>query len=258
MSQRAPWTVGEVADLTRLSIRTLHHYDAIGLLRPSGRSEGNYRLYTPADLGRLHRVLTFRDLGFPLAEIARLLDAQESEQLAALNLRAALLRTELGRVQRQLEQVTSLLGERPGEGAFPMNNDDIKEIFDGFDHQQYEPEVQERWGDTDAYRQSAERTRRYTRADWTRIKAEGEALNAQYTALMDRGVSPTSPEAQAVAAEHRAYFQRWFYDPSVEMMRGLAAMWVQDERFTRNIDKTRSGLAAYQSAAVTAWADAQG
>ncbi|PJI52904.1 hypothetical protein CTI14_35725 [Methylobacterium radiotolerans] len=101
-------------------------------------------------------------------------------------------------MQRQLEQVTSLLGERPGEGAFPMNNDDIKEIFDGFDHQQYESEVQERWGDTDAYRQSAERTRRYTKADWTRIKAEGEALSAQYTALMDRGVSPTSTEAQAV------------------------------------------------------------
>ena len=121
-----------------------------------------------------------------------------------------------------------------------------------------EPEVQERWGDTDAYRQSAERTRRYTRADWTRIKAEGEALNAQYPALMDRGGSPTSTEAQAVAAEHRAYFQRWFYDPSVEMMRGLAALWVQDERFTRNIDRARSGLAAYQSAAVTAWADAQG
>ena len=209
MSQREThWTVGEVADLTRLSIRTLHHYDAIGLLRPSERSEGNYRLYTPADLGRLHRILTFRDLGFPLAEIARVLDAPEGEQLAALNLRAALLRDELGRVQRQLEQVTSLLGDAPGEGAHPMSNDDIKEIFDGFDHQQYEPEVQERWGDTDAYRQSAERTRRYIKADWTRIKAEGEALGAQYTALMDRSVSPTSPEAQAVGAEPPANIQR--------------------------------------------------
>ncbi|CAM4417865.1 MerR family transcriptional regulator [Deinococcus marmoris] len=86
------WTVGEVALLTRLSIRTLHHYDDIGLLRPGARTEAGYRLYTPADLARLWRVLSYRELGFPLAEIARVLDAPPGDEVAALRTQVALLR----------------------------------------------------------------------------------------------------------------------------------------------------------------------
>ncbi|GHF32850.1 DNA-binding transcriptional MerR regulator [Deinococcus metalli] len=254
----AHWTVGEVAALTRVSVRTLHHYDSVGLLRPSGRSEGNYRQYTAADLARLWRILAYRDLGFSLAEIAGLLDAGGAGELAALRTQAALLRTQAEQVHRRLAQVEVFIraAER-GEGVPIMTNDDIKQVFGGFDPETYEPEVQERWGDTDAYRQSRARTARYTKADWEAVRAEMDAVTAAYVALLDAGTPPDSPAAQAVAARHHAHIDTRYYDAPPAMMRGLAQMWVQDERFTRTIDRARSGLAAYQSAAVTAWADAQ-
>ncbi|MBZ9712814.1 MerR family transcriptional regulator [Deinococcus multiflagellatus] len=245
--------MGEVSGLTRISVRTLHHYDEIGLLRPSERSEGNYRLYTPADLARLRAALTYRQLGFPLAEVTRLLDAPPAEQRRALETQLLLLQEGQRRTQATIDAVQAMLNA-PGA---PMSNEDVKAVFDGFDPEQYEPEVQARWGETDAYRQSKARTGRYTRADWEAIKAEMQGIQGQYVALMDAGAAPHSPQAQAVAAQHHAHIHSRYYDAPPAMMRGLAQMWVQDERFTRTIDQARPGLAAYQSAAVTAWADAQ-
>ncbi|GAA5504505.1 HTH-type transcriptional activator TipA [Deinococcus xinjiangensis] len=253
------WTVGEVAELSRVSIRTLHHYDDLGLLKPSERSEANYRLYTAGDLEQLYRILTWRELGFPLGEIGRLLGADAAEQRRALELRSALLGEQLRQTERQLRAVTSLLQpSRLGEGAWNVNKEELKEIFEGFDHSEYEAEVQERWGDTAAYRQSEERTRNYTKADWEQLKAEADALNARYLALLDAGIPADSPQAAAVAEAHRAHFHKWFYDCSPEMLRGVSNLWVQDPRFTKNIDKGRSGLAAYQYAAVQAWAGKEG
>lgn len=253
------WTVGDVSALTRVSIRTLHHYDDLGLLRPSGRSEANYRLYTAADLARLWRVLTYRELGFPLSEIGRLLHAPPEQEREALRTQAALLRERQRRTQATLDAVEAFLqaAERGEREQNFMTNEDIQDVFDGFDHSHHEAEAQERWGDTDAYKQSTQRTKRYTRQDWENIKAEMQAITDRYVALMDAGTAPDNPEAQAVAAAHRAHFTRWYYDCSPQMFRSLARMWVEDERFTRNIDRARSGLAAYQSAAALAWADAQ-
>lgn len=255
---RTLWTVGEVAELTRVSIRTLHHYDEIGLLAPSERSEANYRLYTPADLGRLHRILTFRELGFPLAEILRLLSAGADEEQRALRLQAALLEEQLRQTEQKLQAVTSLLqAETLGEGAWNVTKEELKDIFGGFDHSQYENEVQERWGDTAAYKQSAERTKRYTKADWQEIKAEADAISERFVALMDAGVPADSPQAAELAEAHRAHIHKWFYDCSPEMLGGVSNLWVNDPRFTKNIDKAQEGLAAYQHAAVQAWVKAQ-
>jgi MerR family transcriptional regulator, thiopeptide resistance regulator len=250
--------VGEVAALTGVSVRTLHHYDEIGLLRPAERSDGNYRLYTPDDLARLRRVLTWRSLGVSLTEVAGLLDAPPDLERDALHAHATRLRDDLRRTQHTLRQVQARLDALNGRAEESrMNNEDIRAAFDGFDPARYEAEVQERWGDTDAYRQSAARTARYTPADWQRIRAEMDSITAGYVDLMDAGVPPIDARAQAVAARHRAHISGAYYDASPQMMRGLAQMWVADERFTQSIDRTRPGLAAYQSAAVTAWADAQ-
>lgn len=252
------WTVGEVALLTRLSVRTLHHYDEIGLLRPGARTEAGYRLYTPADLARLWRVLSYRELGFPLAEITRLLDAPPEGEVASLRTQVALLQEKQRRTQATLNAALAYLkaAER-GKGVPNMTNAELKDIFDGFDPAEHEAEAQERWGDTDAYTQSARRTSRYSKADWEAVKAEMNAIYERYLALMVAGTPPDSAEARAVAADHHAHISARYYDASPEMMRGLAQMWVADERFTRNIDQAGEGLAAYQSAAVLAWADEQ-
>lgn len=243
------WTVGEVAELTRVSIRTLHHYDAIGLLTPSERSEAGYRQYTPGDLARLWRILTFRELGFSLSEILRLLDADSAAQKQALELQRTALQEQMRGLERQLCAVTSLLQEEP-----PMTQHDIKQLFDQFDHSQYEAEAKERWGDTNAYRQSEERLARYAPADMERMKVEGAALQARYADLLERGVPADSPEAAAVAEAQRAYFHTWFYDCTPQFLAQVSHVWVNDPRFTANIDRVRPGLAAYQFAAVQAWA----
>ncbi|UBV43468.1 MerR family transcriptional regulator [Deinococcus taeanensis] len=246
-----------MAHLTGVSVRTLHHYDEIGLLRPTERSEGNYRLYTPRDLTQLRRILTWRAVGLPLAEVARLLSAPPDVERETLRTHAAALQEALRRTQRTLRQVqarlTVLNGQDEGD---MMTNEDVKAVFDGFDPAQYEDETRERWGGTDAYRQSAHRTARYTRADWEGIRAEMDRITQAYLALMNAGEPATGAPAQAVAAQHHAHIRRAYYDASPSMMRELARMWVTDDRFTRNIDRACPGLAAYQSAAVTAWAEA--
>jgi len=250
-----PWTIGEVARLARVSVRTLHHYDDIGLLSPSARTGGNHRQYTSEDLRRLHQILVYRELGFALAEIRRVMTEPHFDRVAALRRQRELLAEQVRRNRQMLSTLDALLAST--KGARSMTEEDVSRMFDGFDPGAYDDEARERWGSTDAYRQSAERTSRYGADDWARMRAEMQDVTARYIALMDAGVPPASADAQQVAALHCAHLAAWFYDCSSDMFAGLADLWVTDARFTRNIDRSRAGLAAYQCAAAKAWAAAQ-
>jgi len=133
-----------------------------------------------------------------------------------------------------------------------MINEEQREMFGAFDPSRYEEEVKQRWGDTEAYRESARRTSRYTKADWEQVKQEGAEINDAFLALMRAGVSATSPEARQVAERHRAYISRWFYECTPEIHAGLGQMYVADPRFTASIDRAEPGLAAYMSQAIAA------
>ena len=167
------YRVGEVARLAHVSVRTLHHYDEVGLLVPSGRSESGYRLYTPEDLERLQHVLFYRELGFGLEEI-RGLHGRPGVRPPGGPHRTARPCWRDGRVGSG--PCSSLIDRTLAslEGGIQMTKDEMFEVFGDFDPSEYEDEVQERWGDTDAYRESARRTRRYTKADWARFKAESD------------------------------------------------------------------------------------
>lgn len=121
-----------------------------------------------------------------------------------------------------------------------------------FNHAEYEAEAAERWGHTDAHKQSAARTATYTRDDWNRLSAEAEAINAALVQLMNAGVAPDSDDAMQLAEEHREHISAWFYACPPQMHAALGAMYVADPRFTANIDKAGEGLAAYLSAAIAA------
>jgi len=133
-----------------------------------------------------------------------------------------------------------------------MTNEEMLEVFGGFDPSRYEEEVKQRWGDTEAYRESSRRTSRYTKADWERIKQEGAEINDAFLALRRAGVPATSPEAGQVAERHRAHISRWFYECTPEIHAGLGQMYVADPRFTGSIDRAGPGLAAYMSQAIAA------
>jgi len=136
-----------------------------------------------------------------------------------------------------------------------LTPEEQKELFgDGF-NEEYAREAEERWGDTDAYRQSQERTRRYTKDDWRRIAAEGEEVTERLAAMKRAGMPPDSTEAMDAAEAHRAQIDRWFYDVGYPMHRGLADMYLADPRFTKTYDDQEPGLAQYVHDAIHANAD---
>ncbi|HVG56949.1 MAG TPA: MerR family transcriptional regulator [Hyalangium sp.] len=236
-------TVSQVARLAGVSVRTLHHYDEIGLLVPSGRSEAGYRLYEQPDLQRLQQVLFFKELGFPLEEIARIVGDPAFDLRAALLMQRRLLTERASRVQALIRAVDAALDSL--ETGTAMTKEEMFEVFGDFDPAKYEDEVRERWGDTEAYKESARRTKRYTQKDWEQIKTEGEQIQREMVAQMEAGRAPTDPMVMALAERHRAYITRWFYPCSHEIHRGLGELYVSDPRFTENFEKVRAGLAAF-------------
>lgn len=123
---------------------------------------------------------------------------------------------------------------------------------EGFDHDQYEEEARERWGNTDAYKESARRAKQYTKEDWANIKAEGEAVEARLAELMLAGRGPEDPEVMDAADAHRLYMDRWFYPVSHAMHLGLGRMYVSDPRFAAHYDERAEGLAGFVARAIEA------
>ena len=248
---RVELTVGQVAESFGVTVRTLHHYDAEGLVVPSARTHAGYRLYTDADLARLATVVTYRRLGLPLDEVRALLDGEGTAGGAPAPA-ARRGRVPAGRARGARH------GHRPSTGEMeqrPATTEELKELFgDGFS-EEYQAEAQERWGETDAWKQSAPRTKRYTKADFGQIKAEGDAVNAAFVAALRSGAPATSAEAMDAAEAHRAHIERWFYDLDHGFHRGLADMYVADPRFTKTYEDQAPGLAQYVHDAIHANAD---
>jgi len=243
-------TVGEVAALSGVSVRTLHHYDRIGLLRPTARSDAGYRLYDDDDLARLHDVLTWRALGFPLQEVQQLLDDPDHDRLEALFLHRSHLAEQVGALNERIAALDEAI--RKARAEEPMAEVDYRALFDGFDPAEYEEEARATWGDTDAWRESERRTRRYGEAEWRAVKEEAQAINARLAELVKAGAEPSAPEALAAAQAHGEHITRWFYTITPEIHLGLAEMYVADPRFTATYERLAPGLAAFLHDAIRA------
>lgn len=243
-------TVGEVAELVGVTVRTLHHYDEIGLLRPSGRTHAGYRLYDPADLLRLQQILVYRGLGFPLDEIVVLLDDPAADEAAHLRRQHQLLTERIVRLQDMAAAVELALEAQRMD--IDLTPEERFEVFGDFDPDEHAEEVEQRWGSTDAYRESARRTASYTKADWQRMKDEGAAVVAGLVAAMGSGEPADGTVAMDLAEEHRQQICRWFYDCPPQVHVGLGEMYVVDPRFTATYEAARTGLATYLRDAIAA------
>jgi DNA-binding transcriptional MerR regulator len=245
-------TVGEVAELAGVTVRTLHHYDELGLLSPSDRSEAGYRLYSYEDLARLQEILIWRQLGFALAEIQGLLDDPGYDRIGALERQRELVRSDL-------ERLGALAGAIDAAIDAEQHGTRLKEtsMFEGFDPAEYEDEARERWGDTEAYQESARRTRQYGEHEWAAIRGEAEEIVRELVSTMTAGEPADGPRARALAERHREHIARWFYPCSPQMHRGLAEMYISDERFTATYEREAPGLARYFHDAIVADADDQ-
>lgn len=229
MHMNTAWTIREVAAATGLTSRTLRHYDEIGLLTPSTTGPGGVRQYDQAALVRLQRILLWRDLGVPLAEISQLL-AGELDDARALAHQRDHLQRELRRVRDQLAAVESTIAA--------LNEGDIlmpQKMFDGFDHSEYDAEVRQRWGND-----AADRSNQW----WEGLGDNGRKafrmelndLNTSWDEVITHEADPTSEAAQAVAARHLSWLKSaWHADELPrEAVEGIAHMYVDDERFAKN------------------------
>lgn len=244
------YTVGEVAALAGVSVRTLHHYHAVGLVEPSARTPAGYRVYSRRDLERLQEVLFFRELGIPLADIAVLLGSGALDREAALEVQREMLQAKAARIAAMIAGIERTL-DAHRRGA-RMDAQEMFEVFGDFDPRDYEDEVQERWGHTDAYRESSRRAARYTADDWKRFKAEAEEISLAIAALMDEGVPADDSRAQDAVERARLQIDTWFYPCSHDMHVALAEMYIADPRFTATYERIRPGMAQYVHDAILA------
>lgn len=237
------YSVGKVSDLAGVTIRTLHHYDEIGLLSPGGRSAAGYRIYEEPDLERLQQILFYRELGFALEEIATIVDDPRTDAVGHLRRQRGLLTERIERLQKMVAAIDYEMEAR--EMDIKLTPEERFEVFGDFVPEEHAEEAEQRWGGTDAYRQSQRRVSNYTQEDWLKIKAEHDEVVANLAALFGSGAAPDSEEAMAAAEAHRRHISRWYYECSHEIHRGLGEMYVGDERFRANYEVLAPGLSEF-------------
>ena len=236
---RTTRTVKEVADLTGVSVRTLHHYDAIGLLKPTQTTDSGYRLYDDAALQRLHTILLFRELQFSLKDIRAILDSPDFDPRDALEQQIRMLQLQRDRLDALIIHARQI----KETGVIPMS-------FSAFDTKkidEYAAEAKERWGGTDAYKEFRQKSQ--SREQQSNTANDMMAIFAEMGKI--RSTAPDSQEAQEMVARLQRFITDHYYTCTREILRGLGAMYTADERFMKNIDSAGGeGTAAFASAAI--------
>ncbi|MFD0590398.1 MerR family transcriptional regulator [Paenibacillus sp. GCM10027627] len=244
--------VKEVADLVGISVRTLHHYDEIGLLIPDQTTDSGYRLYSDKNLELLQQILFFRELGFPLKQIKQIVTSPEFDRLEALYLHEQMLREKRIQLDKLLLTVEKTI--RNAKGEVEMSS---QEKFQGFDFSTnpYEKEARERWGDKLIDQSNAKLDEVKQNGGMGELQDEMNQIYRKLASLIQ--VDPASDEAQEAIGEWFTFLNRMgTYSP--EAFKGLGQMYVDDERFTKNIDKFGDGLAAFMRDAMAVYADRRG
>ncbi|ASK61497.1 MerR family transcriptional regulator [Virgibacillus phasianinus] len=240
--------VKEVADLVGISVRTLHHYDEIGLLTPEDTTESGYRLYSQRNLSTLQQIFFFKELGFPLKKIKEIMESPGFNRNEALEVQRNMLLEKRKRMDAMITMIDKTIQDSKRELVMSE-----KEKFAGFDfsNNPYEQEARERWGDK-AIDESNARINNMSKDEQKLLGKEFDAIYNKLAKL--RNQSPESAEAQAAIEEWFVYLNK-MGDYSLDVFKGLGQMYVDDERFTKNIDKYGAGLAEFMRDAMAVYAD---
>lgn len=249
MTDTRTYTVRRLAEMAGITVRTLHHYDKLGLLRPSARTAAGYRLYGEEDLLRLQQILFFRQLDVPLEEIRRLLDDPGFDQVQALKRHREMLEAQSTRLGRLLETIDKTMHKL--EGAMELSD---AELYEGFSQEhidRYKRESRESYG-VEVVEESERRAKNMSKGQWQAVKDEGDAVTLGLAALMERPVD--DPGVQALIARH----YKWvctFWTPNAEAYKGLGQLYTDNPEFRANYDKYGFGLADFMRAAMTHYAE---
>lgn len=244
------YTVKQLSDMAKVSIRTLHHYDKIGLLKPCTRTGAGYRLYGEKELLRLQQILFFRELDLALEDIQRILDDPEFDVLEALQGH----RRQLVRMPERLDVLLRTIDRT----IVQLKTDNAmitpEELYKGFSREEAEAinkEVDEKYPG-EVVEESRERMSKMTRREWEHRQQEGEEIEKELASLMDR--EPSDPQVQSAVGRHYGWINK-FYACTKEIYQGLGKLYVSDERFRKHYDKHRPGMADFLNAAMQIYAD---
>ncbi|MBB5137046.1 DNA-binding transcriptional MerR regulator [Thermocatellispora tengchongensis] len=246
-------SVGEVAKLAGVSVRTLHHYDEIGLVRPGGRTRAGYRRYGDEDVERLQQVLFYRELGFPLEEISAILADPSAGTVTHLRRQRELLSMRIRRLEAMVAAVDTALEAHTMD--IKLTPRERLEVFGEFRPEDHAAEAERRWGGSAAWQESQRRMGSMTGQDWVRFKDEGALVVDGFLKALADGEPAGGERAMELAEQHRAHITRWCYECTYDIHRGLGDLYVSDPRFTAAYDSQAPGLAAYIREAIHANAE---
>lgn len=229
-------TVKEISRLTGVSVRTLHYYDEIDLLKPTQITDAGYRLYDDTALERLHSILLFRELQFPLKEIKAILDSPDFDAKTALNQQIELLELQKKRLDKIISSAREILNKGVNNMSFSS--------FDKTELEEYSAEAKEKWGHTDAYKEYKQR-----HTDSEDKTEEFMQIFAEIGKV--KHLSPDCEEAQRLIKKLQNFITENYYTCTDEILKGLGEMYVSDERFKNNIDKAGGiGTAEFTAKAI--------
>ncbi len=239
------YTINQLAKLAGVSVRTLHFYDAKGLLKPSHVRPNGYRVYEERELLLLQQVLFFRELDFSIDEIGQIMGKKDFDMRNALLEHRKLIELKRDRLAGLLQTIDITIKKM--DDKKDIKEEELYGAFSEDEMNQYKAEAKARWGNTDAWKQSQERTKNWTKEDYARIQAEGESLMREIAANMGKGA--TSGDVQKLIGKHYRAL-RTFYEPNLEMYRGLADMYVADPRFAAYFQKFDKDLPEFMQSAM--------
>lgn len=244
------YTVQQLATLAHITVRTLHHYDELGVLKPSFVGKNGYRYYEDAELARLQQILFYRELEFPLTDIARIMNNPNFDVRAALEEQKQMVRKKRSRLDALLKGIDNAIHAMNTNAA--QQPEEMYDVFQDDDVKQYQDEVKERWGSSDAYKESMKRVGKMTKGEMEKMKADGKAFLKRLAEAMEKPVN--DPDVQKLIAEHHAGIE-FFYTCPLPMYRNLGQMYVDDARFTAYYDAARPGLATWLRDAINVFCD---
>ena len=239
--------IKEFAHFTGVSIRTLHYYDEIGLLKPAVVDEQTgYRFYDEQSLERMQEILFYRELDFSLKSICAILASPNYDKEEALKEQKRLLILKKERLERIIEAL-----EQHEKGEQLMKAFDNAEFETT--RKQYEEEAKEKWGNTEAYAQYADKAKGYSKENYNALLVGMEDIFVQFARYMEQGIKSGSVEAQKQVQVLQEYITEHFYHCTNQILAGLGQMYAADERFRNNIDKHAKGTADYVSRAISVY-----
>ena len=232
--------ISEVAKLSGVTVRTLHYYDEIGLLKPSKTTEAGYRMYSIEDLEKLQQILFFRELDFPLNEIKEIMINPKYDKIESLNKHKELLIEKRKRIDGLVTLIDKTIKGDNNMSFKEFDNSKIEE-----NKRKYSEEVKKRWGNTDAYKEYEKKTTSYDENSWNTINEEMAKILKEFADNRDKDVN--SDIVQSLVEKWRGYITLNFYNCTKEILSCLGLMYIGDERFKENIDKYGEGTSEFMA-----------